>query len=575
MNQNTSEFSPFIEVEEIIPADPEVVIDKYTRVDTNPINLQKRVRVQSPAIQGDVCEVLDKPVSLTFQYVPNLAFHPLQPEGKAGVLVNDALDADDTSYVVVAKNDDPTNFGEIFFQGDVNKQEQFTAAGSFGSNTYFFFFDQQGGPLLQSFHYHTSCSAPIILGAQPLSATLVGYDDGTPAGNIQAPDFGPGVNDADADTPTGPEANVGDTVVFTYVVTNPIADSELAIVSLKDTVLAPIPGLEFAPKPVVDGDYNVGDEDLDHMLDAGEQWLYVSTTPITDTTVAGQHIDQATVIGETSDGGLVMDRDPAHFFVPATLGDVDQCEVNGDVEALKFQYLVNTTAETNQDPSKAEVVFQGAVDPDGVSYVIVTDKDDAAKALAGEGKRFFAGPVGFDTFFTANQNLDDFGSRTYIHFYDDADGPLLQSVEYHTSCSQPITLGDVIGNATLVQYDGVDGSAALPPTVEPPVVDLGGVMLTTDAMFDPNNIGDDADLPTGPIAELGQRVTWTYVVGNPGGVRLTIGDFFDDNGTDPTDDDFQPVPVLDADGFNIGDANQDNFLDPKRGVVFSSDANRH
>ena len=47
---------------------------------------------------------------------------------------------------------------------------------------------------------------------------------------------------------------------------------------------------------------------------------------------------------------------------------------------------------------------------------------------------------------------------------------LFRLVEYHTSCSQPIQLGDVIGNATVVQYDGEDGSAALPPPpVDPPL----------------------------------------------------------------------------------------------------------
>ena len=37
---------------------------------------------------------------------------------------------------------------------------------------------------------------------------------------------------------------------------------------------------------------------------------------------------------------------------------------------------------------------------------------------------------------------------------------LLQTIEYHTSCSQPIQLGDVIGNVTLVGYVGEDGSGA-------------------------------------------------------------------------------------------------------------------
>ena len=328
--------------------EPEINLEKFTRIDVNPIDIEKLVRVQSPAIEGDVCEVLGKPVSLTFQYIPSLEFNPLQPSGKADVIANNGLDDDDTAYVVVAKNNDPSNFGEIFFQGDVSFNETFTPAGSFGSNTYFFFFDEQGGPLLQAFSYHTSCSAPIILGAQPLSATLVGYNDGTPGGNVEAPDFGPGINDADADTPTGPEAMPGDTVVFTYVVSNPIPFTQLSNIQVTDVVLAPVPETEFAPDPVLDGEFNIGDTDKDNRLDAGEVWLYVSTQPITSTTAAGQYVDKATVIGTNSGGGEVMDMDPAHFIVQAGTTEGDQCDINGDIVALTFQYNVSEIVDTNQ-----------------------------------------------------------------------------------------------------------------------------------------------------------------------------------------------------------------------------------
>ncbi|WP_167546894.1 DUF7467 domain-containing protein [Stieleria maiorica] len=547
---------------------PAVGIEKFTRIDVNPIDIEKLVRVESPAIQGDVCDVLGKPVGLTFQYIPSLAFNPLQPDGKAGVLVNNSLDDDGTSYVVVSKNGDPTNFGDIFFQGNVTEGELFTAAGAFGSNTYFFFFDEQGGPLLQSFKYHTSCSAPIILGAQPLSATLVGYNDGTPDGDVQAPNFGPGINDADADAATGPEATVGDTVVFTYVVTNPIADTELSNILVTDLVLAPLQGIEFAPDPVLEGGLNVGDTDGDGKLDFGEQWLYTSTTSISATTPVGQHVDKATVTGTSSAGGQVMDMDPAHFIInPATTGE-DLCDVDGKVVGLTFEYIPGISVNTDQDSGKASVIFDsGMVDGDGASWVIVTDENDASKALAGEGRRHFVGMVAFNEQFEANENIDDFGSNTYIHFFDSAYGGLLQTVNYHTSCSQPIVLGDVIGNATLVGYEGESGSSVLPPTVDPPVIDFGGVMLTTDAPFDPGNLGFDADEPSGPVAQLGDKVTWTYVVTNPGGVPLTINSVFDDNETDNEipglgDDDFEPAPVLTSGGFNFGDVNENGLLDP-------------
>ena len=159
---------------------------------------------------------------------------------------------------------------------------------------------------------------------------------------------------------------------------------------------------------------------------------------------------------------MVMDDDPANYF--AASGDV--CDTLGNPVALTFQYSPSTMVDTDQDPGKAEILFDsGMVDDDGISFVVVTDQSDPVKALAADGKQFFRGDVAIDATFEANEDTDSFGSTTYIHFFDEASGGLLQSVEYHTSCSQPIRLGDVIGNATLVAYVGENGS--LPPVLRP------------------------------------------------------------------------------------------------------------
>ena len=140
----------------------------------------------------------------------------------------------------------------------------------------------------------------------------------------------------------------------------------------------------------------------------------------------------------------------------------------------------------------------------------------------------------------------------------------------------------MIGNATLVGYDGEDriGRAAASSPTPPIDLDLGGIMLTTDDPFDPNNIGEDADDPTGPIAQLGDKVTWTYKVTNTGNVPLTITSLFDDNETPPLppgtgDDDFEPAPVLKDNGFNFGDDNDNGPARSGRNVVLPGDGNRH
>ena len=87
---------------------------------------------------------------------------------------------------------------------------------------------------------------------------------------------------------------------------------------------------------------------------------------------------------------------------------------------ITFEYIPGTTVDTDQDSGKAEILFDSGVDDDGVSFVIVTDEDDASKALDGDGKRFFEGNVAIDATFEANENdTDDFGSTTFIHFFDD------------------------------------------------------------------------------------------------------------------------------------------------------------
>ena len=66
-----------------------------------------------------------------------------------------------------------------------------------------------------------------------------------------------------------------------------------------------------------------------------------------------------------------------------------------------------------------------------------------------------------------------------------------------------------------------------------------------------------------PELNPGSNVTFTYDVTNTGNVAFAAADVIvtDDNGTaDDSNDDFNPEQVLDG-GFNVGDVNQNNFLD--------------
>jgi uncharacterized repeat protein (TIGR01451 family) len=194
---------------------------------------------------------------------------------------------------------------------------------------------------------------------------------------------------------------------------------------------------------------------------------------------------------------MVMDDDPSNYIVnplvfekyvqvPTPPSDIDQCEVNGDPVALTFDYIPGEIVITGQDAGKATAT--GTPDTDGESYIVVG------------GGNLFAGTVLEDNEFTISGS---FGSNTVFEIYDDlaafdaGDNPL-QTLEYHTSCSQPIQLGDVIGSVTLVGYEGATGSSSLE-----------------------TGLGEPADAPTGPLVLQGEEVVFNYEVTNAGNVDLT------------------------------------------------------
>ncbi|HYE20001.1 MAG TPA: SdrD B-like domain-containing protein [Tepidisphaeraceae bacterium] len=105
----------------------------------------------------------------------------------------------------------------------------------------------------------------------------------------------PGFGD-DADVGPGPSVAVSSLVESTFVVTNP-GDAPLAGVTVVDDNETPGNSADdFTPTPVLDNDnvHNVGDDNLNGLLDKGEVWLYTATKVVT----AGAHTNTATVTGQ-------------------------------------------------------------------------------------------------------------------------------------------------------------------------------------------------------------------------------------------------------------------------------------
>jgi hypothetical protein len=117
---------------------------------------------------------------------------------------------------------------------------------------------------------------------------------------------------------------------------------------------------------------------------------------------------------------------------------------------------------------------------------------------------------------------DGFQPDTIVEIFD---GRELETVRLHTSCSRPLRVGDEFGSLELVAFNGK--------------------RKTPEAIF-------------------------RYKVGNNGDRPLPDPVIVDDNGTkEDTNDDFSPSPELDAEGYNVGDTNRNDRLDPQESWLFS------
>ncbi|MHC5003761.1 MAG: DUF7467 domain-containing protein, partial [Planctomycetota bacterium] len=129
-------------------------------------------------------------------------------------------------------------------------------------------------------------------------------------------------------------------------------------------------------------------------------------------------------------------------------GAGDCCE-DGKPSALTLQYVGGGCADSyhGQDPKKVEC--EGG---DIFAPMVRIVANDRSKPEAKKGKVWFDGDVPLDGTFTlsaAAAGEDHFKSSTFIHVLDPA-GDVLQTIRFHTSCSQPLVVGDRFASVRLV-----------------------------------------------------------------------------------------------------------------------------
>jgi hypothetical protein len=409
----------------------------------------------------NLCGELGKPQKLTMRYTgdgPDATSHA-QDAGKVEV-TGDPQDASPVRILASSKSD-PTNrkaktwCDETVSLGDTVEIDATKAGASrLAGDTYVFVYSP-GGELLQSVRFHTSCSQPLRIGDQFGSLELLGFV--SESGGSASSGSGAGGDDDygdDADEPTGPEIAVGGTVVWTYVVTNPGDVPLESIVVTDDNETPEDASDDFHPAAIEENGVNVGDADGDGQLDHGEQWLYRAQDTVTE---AGQHRNVGAVVGTPVGGGPeVRDSDPSHHIAPAP--QVNLCGELGKPKVLTMRYTGQGPEATShaQDPKKVSVVG----DPKGELNVriLASSKSDPANKKA---KVWFNGTVTLgDTFDidAGNAGASRLAGDTYVFVYK-LDGTLLQSVRFHTSCSQPLRIGDQFGSLEIVGFVSEAGSS--------------------------------------------------------------------------------------------------------------------
>lgn len=144
----------------------------------------------------------------------------------------------------------------------------------------------------------------------------------------------------------------------------------------------------------------------------------------------------------------------------------DCCSDGNKIAALTLTYTGQDCSATqhNQDPSK--VTCEGNPTGEQAVHIIVNTKSNP-----NEGDIFYDGSaqlgVPFDVA-AANAGKDEFKAETWVHVYD-ASGNLLQTIRFHTSCSQPIAAGNQFGSIKIDQITLTNGDQCgeTPPVCEP------------------------------------------------------------------------------------------------------------
>ena len=396
-------------------------------------------------------------------------------------------------------------------------------------------------------------------------------------------------NGEDADLPTGPRVNIGDPVTWTYIVTN---DGTLTVTNLvvtddngtpadpaDDVVIGTIAAL--APNEqqtltlagiAVEGQYaNVGCVAIGGLVEDCDPSHHYGIIPSIDLEKHTNGED-----ADTGTGPLIPVGDPVtwRYIVTntdiITLNNVTVTDDNGtpaddtdDVVVVTgitllpgavFETTIDSVAQLGEYRNLASVTAtEGPTDVDPSAYQGVNPRVDLEKSTNGEDADQPPGPelelelgdlVTWTYVITNTGDIvltnivitDDNGTPTQSA--DDVEVVVLPTLDpqesFTISREGTAELGQYANVATVTTAEGASDSDPSHYRVEE----------RTRVDLEKSTNGEDADQPPGPELELGDLVTWTYVITNTGDIVLTNIVITDDNGTPTQSADDVEVVVL-------------------------------
>jgi uncharacterized repeat protein (TIGR01451 family) len=163
---------------------------------------------------------------------------------------------------------------------------------------------------------------------------------------------------------------------------------------------------------------------------------------VADLCVADEIIENTAIAGGKSMDSVqtVEDQDAATFICAEVL---DLC-ADGKPAELKVQYDADDDTSHSMDAGSVTIAPAAVNFPAGAVWIVVYDKKDVAGVKVAEqsvqpGQSFWiSGPSKL------------ISSSYWFYIYTSQDGTLLQRVNFHTSCSQPLNIGDEFGAITVL-----------------------------------------------------------------------------------------------------------------------------